>query len=338
MRPMLATPGDPRTGPPTGPAWAHEIKWDGIRLLADVREGQLRLLTRGGRDIAVAFPELVGLAAVTGDLLLDGEAVAMVDGRPSFAAVVDRVHTTTAAAAQRVSAARPATYMVFDLLRLDGMPLLDLPWSARRSALEDLLDGVPRVQVSPVFDDGTQLLAATREQGLEGVVSKRRSSGYAEGVRSTSWLKFPHRDTTSVVIGGWKPQTGTVSRLGAVHVGLPVDDGHGMPLRDAVGRLRLTYLGRVGSGLAGRAGAALQARLKELMETKEAGKANEAGEATYPFVEPIPHAEARGSVWVPPEVVIDVASLGITGDGRLRQPSFQGVRIDLSAADLLEAQ
>src|SRR5690606_16678432 len=100
-----------------------------------------------------------------------------------------------------------------------------LPWSARRSALEDLLEGVPRVQVSPVFDDGAQLLAATHEQGLEGVVSKRRSSRYAAGSRSADWLKFPHRDTMSVVIGGWKPQTGTATRLGAVHVGVPVDDG-----------------------------------------------------------------------------------------------------------------
>ncbi|GAA5166985.1 DNA ligase [Ornithinimicrobium tianjinense] len=325
MRPMLATSGDSRTGPPTGPAWAHEIKWDGIRLLAEVRDGRLRMLTRSGRDIAVALPELAGLADVADDLLLDGEAVAMVGGKPSFGHVVDRVHTMSATAAQKLAATRPVTYVAFDLLRLDGMPLDALPWSARRAALEDLLDGIPRVQVSPVFDDGAQLLAATAAQGLEGVVSKRRSSLYAEGVRSPDWLKFPHRDTMSVVIGGWRPQTGTAGRLGAVHVGLPTTDEDGMPLCDEEGRLRLVYAGRVGSGLAGRAGEQLAALLGEVPRT------------AYPFTTDIPRAEAHGSTWLEPRVVIDVASLGITpGEGRLRQPSYQGVRTDLTPLDLLE--
>lgn len=327
MRPMLATPGDPSVGPPSGEGWVHEIKWDGVRLLADVRDGRLRLLTRGQRDVAVAFPELAGLADLAPDLLLDGEAVALLDGRPSFSHVVDRVHLTTEAAARRVAAARPVTYLVFDLLRLDGLDLTPLPWSARRGALEDLVQDLPHTQLSPVFEDGAQLLAVTHEQGLEGVLSKRRSAPYLPGERSTHWLKFPHRDRMSVVVGGWRPQTGTASRLGAVHVGVPVDDGHGRPRRDAAGHLRLAYLGRVGSGLAGRAGATLLERLAALPGT------------AYPFVDPIPHAEARGSVWVAPEVVIDVASLGLTpGDGRLRQPSYQGTRADLAAADLLEAQ
>ena len=327
MRPMLATPGDPSSGPPAGEGWVHEIKWDGIRLLAEVRDGRLRLLTRGQRDVAVAFPELGGLSDLADDLLIDGEAVALLDGRPSFSHVVDRVHITTSAAARRVAAARPATYLVFDLLRLDGLDLTGLPWTQRRRTLEDLFDEVPHTQLSPVFDDGAQLLAATHEQGLEGVLSKRRSAPYLPGERSAHWLKFPHRDRMSVVVGGWKPQTGTTTRLGAVHVGVPVDDGLGQPQRDADGHLRLTYLGRVGSGLAGRAGTTLQERLATLPST------------AYPFVDPIPHAEARGSVWVAPEVVIDVASLGLTpGDGRLRQPSYQGVRADLRAADLLEAQ
>lgn len=324
MRPMLATPGDPRTGPPAGAAWAHEIKWDGIRLLADVSDGRLRLLTRSGRDIAVALPELHGLTRVSDDVLLDGEAVAMAGGRPSFSHVVDRVHTTSAAAAERLARTRPVTYMVFDLLRLDGMDLTALPWSARRSALEDLLDGVPGVQPSPVFDDGAQLLRATAGQGLEGVVSKRRSAPYRTGVRSADWLKFPHRSTRSVVVGGWRPQTGTAGRLGAVHVGVPVDDGTGRPLRDTEGRLVLDYRGRVGAGLAGRAGLQLQDHLTGVAQ------------APYPFTTDIPRPEAAGSRWLTPQVVIDVAALEVTSDGRLRQPSYQGVRTDLTPEDLLE--
>ena len=327
MRPMLATPGDTRTGPPAGPAWVHEIKWDGIRLLADVRDGRLRLLTRGQRDIAVAFPELAALPRLADDLLLDGEAVAMVGGRPSFSHVVDRVHTSSPTVAAQLAKSRPASYLAFDLLRLDGLDLTPLPWSARRAALEDLLDGagIAALQLSPTYDDGRGLLAATSDQGLEGVVSKRRSATYQEGTRSGDWVKFPHRDTMSVVVGGWRAQTGTASRLGAVHVGLPTTDEEGMPSRTPDGHLRLTYLGRVGSGLAGRAGAALAGRLAEVPGT------------AYPFTEPIPHAEAAGSTWLAPEVVIDVASLGITpGVGRLRQPSYQGVRADLTPLDLLE--
>lgn len=325
MRPMLATPGDQRTGPPTGQAWVHEIKWDGIRLLADVRDGRLRLYTRGGRNIAVAFPELADLPTLADDLLLDGEAVVMVGGTPSFGRVVERVHTTTLAAATRHARATPATYLAFDLLRLDGLDLAALPWQARREAMEDLVQDVPGVQLSPVFDDGPGLLRATHEQGLEGVVSKRRTSPYRDGQRSGDWLKFPHRDRMSVVVGGWRPQTGTTSRLGALHVGVPVDDGSGMPLRTSEGHLRLAYLGRVGSGLAGKAGAHLQALLAEVPETP------------YPFTTEIPHAEARGSTWLVPQVVVEVASLGVTpGDGRLRQPSYQGVRTDLTPLDLLE--
>ncbi|WP_131103520.1 DNA ligase [Ornithinimicrobium sufpigmenti] len=325
MRPMLATPGDPRTGPPGGRGWAHEIKWDGIRLLADVRGGGQRLLTRSGRDIAAAFPELAAIAQVGEDLLLDGEAVAMVGGRPSFGHVVERVHTSSVTAAAQLPAARPATYIAFDLLRVDGMQLTGLPWSARRAALEDLLDDVPGVLVSPVYDDGVQLLAATADQGLEGVVSKRRAAPYLEGGRSTDWLKFPHRDTMSVVIGGWRAQTGTATRLGAVHVGLPAVDAEGRPLRDEAGRLQLVYAGRVGSGLAGRAGLVLAERLAQVPGTP------------YPFTTAIPRAEATASTWLEPRVVIDVASLGLTpGEGRLRQPSFQGVREDLTPLDLLE--
>lgn len=326
MRPMLATSGDQTTGPPVGPAWAHEIKWDGIRLLADVRDDRVRLLTRSERDIAVAFPELSALAEVADDLLLDGEAVSMVGGVPSFSHVVERVHTTSPVAARRLADTSPATYVAFDLLRLDGMDLTELPWTARRAALEDLLGDVARVLVSPLYDDGAELLAATRAQGLEGVVSKRRDAAYRPGQRSAAWLKFPHRQRFTVVVGGWRPETGRVTRLGAVHVGLPVADERGVPLRDADGRLRLRYLGRVGSGLAGRAGGHLQRLLEQVPE------------APYPFDREIPHAEARGSTWVDPQVVVDVAALGISpAQERLRQPSYQGVRGDLSPDDLLEA-
>lgn len=312
MRPMLATPGPvDRARPlvPAGPQWSHEIKWDGIRLLVTHDAAGLRLSTRTERDVTVAFPELRGVAGLAGDVLLDGELVSLVDGRPSFTALAERVHTTSARRADQLSAARPVTFMAFDLLRLDGLDLTGLPWRTRREALEQLLPESGPARLSPVYDDGAGLLAATAEQGLEGVVSKRVTSPYRPGVRSRDWLKFPHRITASWVIGGWRPETAR-SRLGSVLVGIPVDGG-------------LSYRGRVGSGLAGRAGEQLARRLAEVPVLAES-----------PFLDEVPALDRRGATWVRPQVVIEVASLEVTSAGRLRQPSYQGWRPDLTPEDL----
>lgn len=308
MRPMLATPGpvDPG-GPvvPTGPEWSHEIKWDGIRLLVEVTGGRVRMTTRTERDVTVAFPELRALAGTASDVLLDGEVVTLLDGRPSFTRLAERVHTVSARRAEELAAARPVTFMAFDLLRLDGLDLSGLPWSARRQALEQLVDESGPARLSPVYDDGRGLLAATAEQGLEGVVSKRVSSRYRPGVRSPDWLKFPHRRTASWVVGGWRPETGR-RRLGSVLVGTPVDGG-------------LSYRGRVGSGLAGKAGDLLAEQLARLPVLDDC-----------PFVDEVPALDRRGATWVEPRLVIDVASLEVTSAGRLRQPSYQRWRPDLT--------
>ncbi len=308
MRPMLATPTDTV---PRGDAWQHEVKWDGMRVLVDVAAGSLTLRTRTERDVTVAFPELAGLADQFADMLLDGEIVALAGGVPSFAALAERFHVTDARKAARLAEQAPVTLMTFDLLRLYGVELTARPWSDRRATLERLdLDG-PRWQTPPTFEDGRSLHAATKEQGLEGIVSKRVDSLYVPGVRSPHWLKAPHRGTVSVVIGGWRPEsTGTVrGRLGAVLVGVPGPGG-------------LRYLGRVGSGLAGKAGAALMAELSPL-------KCDES-----PFATVVPAEDARGATWVHPVLVADVQSLGLGGQGRLRQPAYKGLRGDLTPGDV----
>lgn len=306
MRPMLATPAD---GVPTGDDWAHEVKWDGMRVLVDVRGGRLTLTSRSGRDVTAAFPELAGLAEAYDDMLLDGEVIALEQGRPSFAALAERMHVADARRARRLVAARPVTLMAFDVLRLLGQDLTRQPWQARRTLLEQLeLDG-PRWQVPPVYDDGLQLLEVTEQQGLEGIVSKRRASPYAAGRRSPDWRKLAHRPTVSVVVGGWRPEVGS-TRLGAVLAGLP--DGEG----------GFAYAGRVGSGLAGQAGSRLRALLQE--------------RAGSPFSTPVPREDADGTTWTEPSVVIEVRSLGRGSTGKLRQPSFVGVRRDLEPADLEE--
>jgi len=310
MRPMLASAG---TTIPAGPEWAHEIKWDGMRVLADVAGGRLRLSSRNENDVTSSFPELSTLAdpGMPGDMLLDGEVVALDGGRPSFAALSERMHVINSRKARSLTATRPVTFMVFDLLRLAGVDLSAQPLAQRRAALEGIgLDG-PNVQVPPTYDDGAALQTATMEQGLEGVVSKRLSSRYRPGRRSPDWLKFPHRESRSVVIGGWRLETDSDRRLGAVLVGRPTADGLG-------------YLGRVGSGLAGQE----QERVLQALEGL--------GVDTSPFADEVPRIDAQGTRWVRPEMVVEVQSLGLSAQGRLRQPAYRGLRPDLSPDDLLD--
>ena len=308
MRPMLASRG---TAIPSGPDWAHEIKWDGMRLLAEVADGRLKLLSRNENDVTTSFPELSSLAGpgMPGDMLLDGEVVALDDGIPSFSALAERMHVVDARKAARLAAARPVTFMVFDVLRLYGVDLTRRPLTERRATLERIGLTSPSCQVPPIYDDGDALQAATIEQGLEGVVSKRLSSRYSPGRRSSDWLKFAHRPSRSVVIGGWRLETDSAHRLGAVLVGTPTTDG-------------LVYLGRVGSGLAGKEQERVLAALRDLTVDDS------------PFADEIPRVDADGTVWVRPEVVMDVEALGLTPQGRLRQPAYRGLRPDLSPTDL----
>ncbi|MGB3762136.1 MAG: DNA ligase [Ornithinimicrobium sp.] len=317
MKPMLASPG-PRganAAPPVGAGWRHEVKWDGVRLLADVRGGQVQLQSRSERDVSAGFPEFRSLSGIADDVLFDGEAIAWHEGSPSFAHVVDRVHVADTdrgrSAAQRLSTHRPATFVVFDVLRLDGLDLTALPLRHRRSALESIWTDDPSRILSQTYPDGSALLQATAEAGLEGVVSKNLESTYRPGERSSDWLKFAHRATGSYIVGGWRTEIGS-SRLGSVLIGSPARGSrHGVEFR-----------GRVGSGLVGQAGRDLATALGPLAQS------------ACPFTGHMPQADRRGTVWVEPRLVVDVASLGVRAGSRLRQPSFQRLRLDLDPEQL----
>ncbi len=243
MRPMLATRG---TTVPTGPAWVHEVKWDGIRVLVQVRAGRLRLFSRNENEVTVAYPELAGLADVGHDLILDGEVVGLLDGVPRFGALAERMHLRDRTRAAKLAEANPVTLMLFDVLSIDGHDVTSERLSVRRQLLEALDLNADRWQTPATYEDGPALQRATEQQDLEGIVSKRLSSKYEPGRRSKDWLKFANRPSGSYVVGGWRYETDSRSRIGAVLVGT---------YRDGT----LVYCGRVGSGIGGKAGPVLQA-------------------------------------------------------------------------------
>lgn len=307
MRPMLATA---TRHVPTGDGWMHEVKWDGMRILLDAGEAGVRLVSRNGNTVTAAWPDVATSPFGERDLLLDGEVIALNErGIPDFRVLQHRMHVRKQSEVARLVERVPVTYMVFDLLRLDGDDLSARPLEERRERLEALGLGETRWQVPAAYDDGSMLFDATRSQGLEGVVSKRRSSPYRFDTRTPHWLKLAHRHRGSFVVGGWRPQTDTADRLAALLVGEMTADG-------------LVYRGRVGSGIAGAKARALQELLTPL-----------ATDAS-PFADEVPRVDAAGTFWVRPEVVVDLDTHGL-GYERLRQPSYQGVRTDLSADDLL---
>jgi bifunctional non-homologous end joining protein LigD len=302
---MLATHG---VHVPAGEEWTHEVKWDGVRAITDVHDGALRMTSRNENTITIAWPDLSTSPLGDRDLVVDGEIIALNErGLPDFRTLQERMHVRNAKAAARLADAVPAIYMVFDLLRLDGRELTGEPLETRRALLQGLgLDGGWQVPAS--YDDGPMLFDATRQQGLEGIVSKRRASRYVPGERSQHWQKFAHRHRLSYVVGGWRPQEGSTDRLAALLVGEPTPEG-------------LLYRGRVGSGIGARQSRALTDLVSGLARTES------------PFADEVPRVDARGTHWLEPVLVVDVDTHG-RGYSRLRQPSFQGVRSDLTPEDL----
>ncbi|OLT21773.1 DNA ligase [Pseudonocardia sp. CNS-139] len=283
---------------PVGPEWVFEVKWDGMRLLAEVADGQVRLTSRSERDVTGVFPELADLPKIAPDVLLDGEVVLLEHGVPSFAALAARMHSPVSA---RV--ARPVTFMAYDVLRLYGVPLLDRPLAERRGTLERLdVTGVPAVSVSPTYTDGAALLRATQERGMAGVVAKRRDGVYRPGARGEGWTEVTHRPTRSCLVGGWR-ERGTAGRVGVLLLGVPGDGG-------------LRYAGRVASGLSDEE---VQRVLRDRLLPAERS----------PFAGALPRAEAAGARWCEPLTVVEVTHDGYDPAGRLLRPVLRGVRDDL---------
>ncbi len=303
---MLATTGGL---PPEDGRWALELKWDGVRAILRARpDGTLAVESRNGRDIAPSYPELQPLAAaVPADTTLDGEIVAFNErGQPDFGVLQHRMHVSRPTTA--LQAAVPAVLLVFDVITMADHDTTRLPYDERRGLLDGLALQGPSWQSPAAVDlPGAQLLAATKAQGLEGVMAKRRDSPYLPGIRSPHWVKVKNVRTQDVVIGGWEEGSGgRAGRLGALLVGVQTSEG-------------LTYAGQVGTGFTDRALADLQARLAGLA-TDDCPLAG------------VPAVQARGAHWVRPELVGEVTLTAWTREDRLRHPSWKGLRADMDPA------
>ena len=308
IAPMLARTGEL----PPDDGWAFEIKWDGVRAIAYCEGGRLlKLESRNQTNITPRYPELreLGRALGTHEAILDGEVVSFEGGVPSFQRLQKRMHLTSEAQVRRLSQTEPVVYIVFDLLWLDGHSLLELPYADRRTLLAKLEIVGPAWQ-SPAHHvgDGEAMLAASRAQGLEGIVAKRLDCPYVPGRRSNGWVKVKNKKTADVVVGGWMPgEGGRAGRLGALVVGF-YEDGD------------LHYAGRAGSGFT-------EAELKRVQSLLEA-RAREGS----PFTGgPKPPKQVR---FVEPELIASVEYSDMTNDGTLRHPVYKGLRDDIAPEDV----
>jgi bifunctional non-homologous end joining protein LigD len=298
--PMQATPSE---RVPSGAGWLFEVKWDGYRAIARVSGGEARLTSRRGNDLTERFAVVaraIERAVRTPDCVLDGEVCALDEtGKASFSVM------------QQGSG--PLVYYAFDVLEVDGEPVLDLPLSKRRERLEALLDRRGgTVKVSEAFDDGDALYQAAVAQGLEGVVAKKADSRYQPGRRVRDWLKVKTHGRQEFVIAGYSKGQGKRSgRLGSLV--LAVRRGG-----------ELHYAGNCGTGFTEDEIDRLLAKLRPL----------ERQQSPFPVVPKMPKVKKSDIVWVEPKLVCEVEFAEWTHDGRLRAPVYKGLREDKAPADV----
>jgi bifunctional non-homologous end joining protein LigD len=309
--PMLARAG---TLPADDRGWAYEIKWDGVRAIAYSQPGVLRLESRNLNDITDSYPELGRLnrALSSHSAILDGEIVAFDrDGRPSFAALQQRMHAPSRAQARRQMKGTPVTFVIFDLLWLNGHSLMGLRYDERRELLAALgLDGESWQTPEHVVGDGGALLQASAEQGLEGIVAKRLDSIYQPGLRAKGWVKIKRVGRQELVVGGWMPGKGKRRQsIGALLLGV-YDDA-----------AQLRYVGRVGSGFSD---SELE-RLSGLLAPLE--------RPTSPFT--AGERPPQGAVFCEPQLVVEVEFAHWTQRGNLRAAIYKGMREDKPAAQIV---
>jgi bifunctional non-homologous end joining protein LigD len=309
ITPMLATLVDE---PFTDPEWLYEIKWDGYRALAFLKDGAVRLVSRNGLDMTHQYPELHSLADYVRaqTALVDGEIVAFDEqGRPSFSMMQQR--TGIGGQGRRVGPGNtniPVVYYAFDLIHLDGYDLRRVNLEDRKRVLSQAIVESSVVKFSEDFPDGMQLYNAAKQQNLEGIVAKRRRSCYVEK-RSREWLKIKLTQIQECVIGGYTDPRGGREHFGSIILGL-FDD-----------KDRLVHVGQAGSGFTEKTHADMWKKLQKLATDKN------------PFYGKV--ESTRKPHWVRPEMVAQIKFTewtheGESGSVKMRAPVYLGLRNDKS--------
>jgi bifunctional non-homologous end joining protein LigD len=300
--PMLATLAE---DVPHSDGWLFEVKWDGYRAIAAVTGGEAKLTSRNGNDLSARFPTVareIEKAVKTPDCVLDGEVCALDEqGRATFSAM------------QQGKAGTSHIFVAFDVLEIDGEPLLDLPLTERRVRLAQLIDRRNRtVQLSEAFEDGDALYAAAQEQGFEGIIAKRADSRYQPAKRTRDWLKIKTHGRQEFVIAGYtKGQGRRAGRFGSLILAVYRDD-------------ELEYVGNCGTGFTDEEIDRLLAKLRPL----------ERADPPFRVVPKMPKVRKGDIVWVEPKLVCEIEFSEWTHDGRLRAPSYQGLREDKKAEEV----
>lgn len=315
LTPMMATLVE---APFDREGWIFELKWDGVRALG-VCSDETALISRNRNDITVCYPELHDLHTrlVCIDAIVDGEIVAMAGGRPSFEKLQSRINLQNPRDIERMSKQIPVTYVVYDLLYLDGRSVMDLPLEERKELLDELVVPSEKVQVSHCTpSEGTLLFEFARQNKIEGIVAKKGSSTYRPGKRSRDWLKVKTVWEADVVVGGWSKGEGNrSSTFGSLIVGAYSSEG-------------LHFLGSVGTGFSDRTLEEIQPRLESLASSECPFVEDPTGLTSGRWGKPL-----KDPQWVRPELVAKVEFREVTAGNRLRAASFQGLRGDKDPAD-----
>jgi bifunctional non-homologous end joining protein LigD len=305
VEPMLAQSADE---PPDSEDYLYELKWDGLRAMISLDEGEVRIRSRNQQDLTAKFPELLipeqGFRTVSA--LFDAEIVCLdKEGKPVFQNAIHRFQQNSEGSIERARAKYPAVCYVFDCLYLDGRPIVNEPLVRRRAWLEDAIKPGMTYRISEAVTEGAQLFKATVQMGLEGIMAKERNSTYRPGMRSAQWLKIKKRQTMECLIIGFTEGKGNRGPLfGALHLARREGDS-------------LRYMGKVGTGFDEKSMKAVFAYLKNIKPIKRPIKEK-----------PL---DDRQTVWIEPRTICEVQFASLTKDGMLREAVFLRLRPDLAA-------
>jgi bifunctional non-homologous end joining protein LigD len=290
---------------PGGDAFMYEVKWDGIRAMITLDEGQVRIRSRNQNDITDQFPELQLPSSFRASCGVFDVEIVVLDktGKPEFKRVINRLMGSGKTNIEKGMKSNPAFAYVFDCLYLDGRPLINETWERRRALLQDAIKQDTSYRISQVEEDGEALFEAAKQHGLEGIMAKRKDGRYQPGKRSEDWIKVKVRDTADCKIIGFTEGKGDRQKtFGALHIAEETKEG-------------LQYRGKVGTGFDDAMMKMIASKIKELKKVPK------------PFKEKI--LDEKISTWIDPLLVAEISYASITRDKAFREPVFVRLREDI---------